>query len=495
MKNGRESIKLKLSIKPKDAMPNFKPTPKSLQRYQTPKWFQDAKFGIFIHWGPYAVPAAFNEWYPRNMYQTHMKEFKWHQRHFGDQKKFGYKDFIPHFKAERWNPKVWADLFAKSGARYVIPVAEHHDSFAMYRSSHTRWNSVDMGPKRDILGELRPALRRRGLKMGASSHLAFNWWYFAKNKAFDTSDPAYADLYGGIHDVKTGLGKLPRKDWGKFFVGTRPSSKFLKLWWLRTTEIMERYKPEIFYFDWCWGQPEWDKLRLKFAAHYYNRARQWGKEAVINYKDENFPWGSAVYDVERGRGDEIRPLPWQTCTALSWKSWCHIQKDDLKSPKSLVHVLCDIVSKRGNLLLNVGPRADGSIPAKSRSILLEIGAWLKINGEAIYGTEPWIRSEEGPTKTPSGGFSENKEFSYTAQDIRFTKKGRFLYAIILGRPPKKIKIRSLGRDLMYGARIRSLEVLGNKGKPKWSQEKTQLEVAWAIRPNCKHALVLKLGVA
>ncbi len=457
-------------------------------------WFNDGKFGIFIHWGPYSVPAAFNEWYPRNMYQPHMKEFAYHRKVWGDQKDFGYKDFIPLFTAKRWDPQAWARLFKRSGARYVVPVGEHHDSFAMYRSSHTRWNSVAMGPRRDVLGELGAAVRREGLVLGTSSHLAFNWWYMRKNTHFDTSDPANADLYGGIHDVATSLRKLPKRLWWHLFDGSRPDRHFLDLWWKRTTEIVDRYKPQLLYFDWCWGQPEWDKLRPKFRDFYYARGRKWKKEVVLIYKDETLPYGTATYDVERGGLPDIQPRPWQTCTSISWKSWCHIKGDSLRSAESLVHLLCDIVSKNGNLLLNVGPKSDGTIPAGQASRLEEMGEWLKVNGEAVYGTRPWRRYGEGPTRPAGGGFSEKKEFRYTPQDLRFTRKGNKLYAIALGWPGKELKVASMGREGLLGGKIKALRLLGHAGKPAWSQERHFLKVAMPSKKPCKHAYVVECVV-
>lgn len=475
-------------------MPLYKPTWNSLSQHADAKWFGDGKFGIFIHWGPYCVPEAFNEWYPRNMYQPHMKEFEYHRKTWGDHKKFGYKDFIPLFKAQHFDPEHWAKLFKKSGARYVVPVAEHHDSFAMYKSSHTRWNAVDMGPKRDVLGELFKEIRKQGMIAGTSSHLAFNWWYFRKNIHFDTSDPLSADLYGGIHDVKSSLRPLPKKLHWELFTGTRPNQAFLDLWWKRCTEIVDRYQPQLIYFDWCWGQPEWDFLRRRFAAYYYNRGRQWGKEVTLIYKEEVLEYGTATFDVERGGLDMIRPRPWQIDTSISWNSWCAIKNDELRSAQSIIHLLCDAVSKNGNLMLNVGPKADGTIPAAVEDRLLDVGSWLEKNGEAIYGTRPHRIFGEGESKPKAGTFAEDRKFSYTPEDFRFTRKGSHLYAISLGVGKRKLKIKSLGRESLLGGKIMEASLLGAKGRVKWSQERQHLALELPAGAKLRHAAAFKLLV-
>jgi alpha-L-fucosidase len=227
----------------------YEPTWESLKNYKAPEWFKDDKFGIFIHWGVYAVPDYGNEWYPRNMYRKEHDVFAYHKKTWGDQSKFGYKDFIPMFKARKWDPAEWADLFKKSGARFVVPVAEHHDGFAMYDSSHTKWNSVQMGPRRDVVGELAKAVRARGIKLGASTHYAFNWKYYAHSDEFDTNNPAYFGLYGKPHDPKA------------------PASKeFIEHWYARVVDIVDRYQPDVLWFDFGFNESEFEPYRKKIAA-------------------------------------------------------------------------------------------------------------------------------------------------------------------------------------------------------------------------------------
>ncbi|MEO1010076.1 MAG: alpha-L-fucosidase [Bacteroidota bacterium] len=453
----------------------FEPNWESIKKhYKDPEWFNDQKFGIFIHWGAYAVPAYGSEWYPRLMYMdtanfsAQLKPlgegpteiFLHHKKKWGDQKEFGYKDFIPKFKAEKFDPKAWIDLFKKAGAKYVIPVADHHDGFAMYKSNTSRWNAAQMGPKRDILGELFAEGRKQGLIMGASSHYAFNWSFYNKKDHFDTVEREYADLYS-----KKG------KDL------TEPvSEEFKQLWWNRTVDLIDNYKPEILWFDFYLDIPDFEEYRPKIAAYYYNKGLEWGKEVVINDKNlyhEAFPEGTVIYDLERGKLPGIRKLPWQTDTSIGKNSWGYVTNEEAKTANSLVDDLVDIVSKNGNLLLNIGPKPDGTIPQDQKETLLQIGKWLETNGEAIYNTEYWSVFGEGPTKEKSGYMSErNANGGYTAQDIRFTKKGKKLYAILLDWPSGgTIEIKSLGANSGYAEDldVKNIILLGSDAKLQYNQ--------------------------
>ena len=359
----------------------FDPTWESLHGYRVPQWYQDAKFGIFIHWGVYSVPAFGNEWYPRNMYIPGSPEFEHHVATYGPQSRFGYKDFIPLFRAERFDPDRWAELFRRAGAKFVVPVAEHHDGFAMYDCSLSDWNAVKMGPKRDVIGELAAAVRRQWLVFGLSTHRAEHWWFFNGGMQFDSDvqDGRFADLYGPAQPH-----------------GTQPHEAFLEDWLARTCELVDRYQPQLVWFDWWIEEPAFAPFLRRFAAYYYNRGAQWQRGVVINYKNRAFPEGTAVYDIERGQLDDICPLPWQTDTSISKNSWGYVQKQDYKTPGDIIGDLVDIVSKNGVLLLNIGPRPDGTIPEPEEAILLEIGRWLAVNGEAIYGSRPWRSTGRGP---------------------------------------------------------------------------------------------------
>ncbi len=448
----------------------FRAAWESLEQHETPAWYRDAKFGIFIHWGVYSVPAFGDEWYPRNMYQQGSKEFKHHVETYGPQSKFGYKDFIPRFTAARFDADDWAELFRKAGAKYVVPVAEHHDGFPMYDCSLTRYSAAKMGPKRDVVRELGAAVRRRGIRLGASSHRAEHWWFFDGGMKFDSDvrDPANAGLYGPAHDQKTADGKQ-----------SQPDQAYLDNWLARTAEIVDKYRPELLWFDWWIEQPVFQPYLRKFAAFYYNRGAEWGRGGVaINYKNKSFPERAAVLDIERGKLDTLRPLFWQTDTSVSVKSWGYIENDTFRSPDSLVGDLVDIVSKNGCLLLNTGPRPDGTIPDEARKILLVMGDWLRVNGEAIYGTRPWTVYGEGPTEVVAGSFKDTATKAFTGEDIRFTTKGDVLYAIALAWPEGgKVTIRSLAAGAPgFRREIKAVRLLGSEAKVKWNRDANGLTI-------------------
>lgn len=467
----------------------FAPAWSSLEKFTTPDWYQDAKFGIFIHWGLYSVPAFDNEWYPRNMYKKGEKAYEHHLQTFGPQSRFGYKDFIPLFKAEKFDPTAWAALFKASGAKYVVPVAEHHDGFPMYASDFTEWSAARMGPRRDVVGELAKAVRAQGLTFGVSSHRVEHWWFFDQGKTFDSDvrDPKFDPFYGPAVDQKTSE------------AGTTPPSKaFLDDWLARTAELVDKYQPQLIWFDWWIAQPAVHAHLQQFAAFYYNRGAAWGKGVAINYKKhggESFPDTAGVLDIERGQLAAIRPLFWQTDTAVSKTSWGYVTNHDYKTVDSLVDDLVDIVSKNGCLLLNIGPRPDGTIPEVEQQMLREIGQWLGANGEAIYGTRPWRIFGEGPTAVIEGPFADTKRKAFTAEDIRFTRKGDTLYAIALAWPDSGVlTIASLaqGSQLLPGE-IASVELLGATARVSTTRDGKGLHVrlppAPAVRP---HAVALRI---
>jgi alpha-L-fucosidase len=471
----------------------YRPDWGSLMKYQQPQWYKDAKFGIFIHWGVYSVPAAENEWYPRNMYRPDEGAYKNFREHFanGDASK-GYKDLIPLFRAEHFDAATWAKVFKESGAQYVVPVAEHHDGFSMYDSGLSDWTVVKMGPKRDTLGELAKAVRSEGLHFGLSSHRAEHNFFYDGGRVIrsDVNDPKYAGLYGPAHQWFEAGGD----DHGLINDWTWVSDAWTRDWLARDTELVEKYKPEIVYFDWWIGQPNFRRTVAEFASFYYNYAAAHGYTGVINFKDYSLNWKAAVRDFERGQQDHIIADHWQTDTSISDKSWGYIENDTFKSPEFLVHQLVDIVSKNGNLLLNFGPKSDGTIPDEVRTTLLEMGAWLKVNGEAIYGTTPWKTFGEGPTKVVGGAFHDTDTKPYTAEDFRFTAKGSTVYAIGMACPADgKASIHALGKG-QEGASlpVASVELLGSTQKVEWKQSGDALEVTLAAGAPCKYGYALKL---
>jgi alpha-L-fucosidase len=462
----------------------------SLQKYEVPEWYKDAKFGIFIHWGAYSVPAFGNEWYPRNMYVPGSPEYKHHAATYGPQDKFGYKDFLPMFKAELFDPAAWAELFKKSGAKYVVPVAEHHDGFAMYDSGLSDWTAAKVGPHRDTTGELGKAVRAAGLHFGVSSHRVEHNFFLGvgRNISSDVNDPQYAAFYGPAHNWLSPPSGVPLND--DF---TYVSPAWADDWLARGAELVEKYHPDIVYFDWWIGQASIRPNLAKFAAFYYNRSLNYGDHiGVINYKDYAMQEHSAVLDLERGQLGDIRPLYWQTDTSVSNKSWGYIKDDTFKSPEFVVHQLIDIVSKNGNLLLNIGPRSDGTIPDEVQQVLLDVGAWLNVNGEAIYGTRPWRIYGEGPTKVAAGSFHDTDTTRYTAEDFRFTTKGDVLYAIGLGWPTNgEAVIHSLASSVGT-EHVQSVTLLGSDAKLQFDQRPDGLHVRMPAQAPAKYSYALRM---
>jgi len=471
----------------------FSDTWDSLGDYRLAEWYPKAKFGIFIHWGAYAVPAYRNEWYPRNMYIQGTQEYEHHIKTYGPHKQFGYKDFIPLFRAERFDPEAWADLFVEAGAKYVTPVAEHHDGFQMYQSELSHWNAYEMGPRRDVIGELLGAFEKRGLIPCLSSHRAEHWFFLSHGKEFDS------DIKEPLQCGDFYWPSMPEANHHDLFSQPTPSQEFLEDWLLRTCELADRYRPSMVYFDW-WIQHSAMKPYLKkFAAYYYNQAARWGKQVAITYKHDAFQFGCGVVDVERGQFAKSQPYFWQTDTALAKNSWCYTEDNEYKTAGDILRDLCDIVSKNGTMMLNVGPKADGTIPEQDAAILREIGAWLKTNGEAIYESKPWRISGEGPTQVEEGQFTDGKDKGFTPEDIRFTVRGENIYAIVLRCPEDgQVKVRALGiqdashKPNFHGI-IKAVSLLGSDAPLEWDRTGESLAVRFLeMQTDCP--VVLKIQV-
>ncbi|MBN1302563.1 MAG: alpha-L-fucosidase [Melioribacteraceae bacterium] len=472
----------------------FQPTFESLEKADpVPEWFQDAKFGIYFHWGVYSVPAYSNEWYPRTMYIEGTPENKYHIENYGDPSLWPYNYFItgaedkegnfvqfaPKLKSEggKFDPEEWAQLFADAGAKYAGPVAEHHDGFSMWASIVNSWNAKDTGPKLDLVGLLTDAIRKKNMKIILSMHHAYNitGYYEAVPQ---TNDPKLRILYGQ-------LGK----------------EKNEAIWLEKHKEIISIYEPDIIWQDFNLHVISQSVL-LKFLSYYYNQASEWNKEVVATYKD-GLNTKCAVLDYERGGPPDITENYWLTDDAISSSSWCYTEGIGYYSKKQILHGFLDRISKNGNLLLNISPKADGSIPQEQKDILLAIGAWLKKYGEAVYATRAWKRYGEGPTKMGSGHGIFTAPAEGTAEDIRYTrsKDNSTLYAILLGwqNTQKEVVLNSLSVDRIDFTNLKSVELInGEAGKYlplSFKQDSKGLTVSLPERTFEEMAYVLKLNFA
>ena len=453
----------------------FKPDWDNLAaNYQFPQWFKDAKFGIFIHWGLFSVPSYGSEWYPLNMYTKDSHVYNHHIKTYGPHTEFGYKDFIPMFKAENFDADEWVDIIQASGAKYIVPVAEHHDGFALYDSEVNPWNSVDMGPHKDFIQLLKDASEKKGLVFGLSSHRLENDWFFNGGLEFpsDVQDTTIT-MYGR---------RAPREDYNQ---------EAAKAWLQHTYELVDKYQPELIWFDWTVNHPEVVPYFNKFLAYYYNNALDWRKQVVVNTK-EGYPTNVQVWDVERGKSGNLMQYPWQTDTSIGKRSWGYIDGEENKTPEQIVHDLVDIVSKNGNLLLNIGPKPDGTITEEQKSVLFAIGDWLKINGEGIYETSPWIKYGEGETEGTKGSFTDNQATQYTTEDIRFTTKGNDLYVTVLSWGDKDILVRSLDPETIADCKLLAVSMLGSDEPIEWKETAQGLRLNFPKAKPCEYAYTFKL---
>ena len=448
----------------------FQPEWNSIQAgYKVPPWFAGAKFGLFMHWGLYSVPAHHNEWYEKHMYGA---ELAWHTEHFGAPDVFGYKDFIPKFTQEKFDPDAWAELFQKSGAKYVIPTAQHHDGFALWDSQVTLINAKTMGPKRDLIGDLCKAVRARGMKFGVSNHGIENFQFINPSAELKADLQAkHADLY----DPK----------WADFYhVADRSDAacqKFLTDWAMRNVELIDKYQPDMLWFDNGVDMRYLDPLKLWVAAYYYNRASEWNKVVSISTKKAAFaPNGNntstigSIIDFEKigGRSPSgIRTGDWQVDEPIG-STWGYTTGERFSSPASIISKLIDTVSKNGNLLLNLSPQADGTFAQAQQDTLLEIGKWLDINGDAIFGTHSWTIFEDPRMKGSK------------SPAIHFTVKGQTLYAIVEGEWPGAVAVRSLGTS---AGRVEGVSLVGGSGKIDFDQNADGLTIKLTESKPSKYA--------
>jgi len=473
---------------------NFEASWESLQQYECPEWFRDAKLGIFLHWGPSSV-AAIDDWYGRHMYVQGHPAYEYHVKTYGHPSEFGFKDLIPLWKAEKFDPDHLVKLFKKAGAGYIVPVATFHDNFDLWDSKYQRWNSVNMGPGKDIVGMWKDATLKNGLRFGVSTHMdrVPSWFNTSKGSdstgplagvLYDGNNPLYADLYGRKNDEGMDWPYLPKN----------ASMSWKETWAIRTSDLIGKYHPDLLYFD---GGIPYVGVGLSVIANYFNDNQKWNNgrlDAVLNLKKTKvsgaYREGMCVQDLERSKLTGIKPDPWQTDTSIG--PWFCRKDGSYETPNAIIDMLIDIVSKNGNLLLNIPLKADGSLDAKSLNMLTEMGNWITINEEAIFGTRPWQIYGEGPTSVKEE-YSEKIREKFTSRDIRFTTKGKVLYAICLDWPDSKKSI--VVKSLSTGKKpynITSISLLGYKGLLKWERDKEGLEIFLPEKKPCEHAIVIRI---
>lgn len=453
----------------------------TMLNHKVPDWYRNAKFGIFIHWGPYAVPAYQTEWYTCHMYQTQGKLdgttmggnkmarsiYEHHLNTYGHVKDFGYKEFIPMFTAEHFDAAQWVDLFEEAGAKFVMPVAEHCDGFQMYDSDLSEWCASKKGPKKDTLGLLKKEIERRGMVLATSSHRVEHYWFMGGMRDLCPDlEIEYGDLYWPSYKKEFLLDDGTVSNEQNVTNLTYVDPMFMEDWLVRCCEIVDKYRPKIMYFDWWIQVTPMKPFLRKFAAYYYNRAVEWGEEVTINYKNDAFAHTVGVKDIERGQLTDVSPFYWQNDTAIARNSWCYTENNDFKSVYEVLCTLIDVVSKNGSLCLNVGPKSDGTISEEDTAVLKGVGRWLKINGEAIYNSIPWRKYGEGPTKKEEGHFSDQNFKAYTSEDFRFTSNNGYLYVFAMNWPDDGVvKIQTLGerpRKNQFNGHILNISILGQE---------------------------------
>ena len=509
----------------------FQPTWDSLKQYKTPDWFRDAKFGIWAHWTAQCVPEQ-GDWYARQMYLQGSAQYNYHVSRYGHPSKFGFMEIDNLWKAERWEPEALMNRYVKAGAKYFVSLANHHDNFDCYESTHHKWNSTRLGPKKDIVGIWAKLARERGLRFGVTNHSAHAWHWFQTAYGYDPEGQLAGIPYDGFTRKEAGKGKwwegldpqelytgpnmpMPKSittiasanEWhrthDRVWTEDPPPSnpKFTETWFLRCKELIDKYQPDLLYFDDT--ELPLGQAGLDIAAHFYNsNVKRHGRlEAVLNSKGLKAEHtGTMVLDIERGRADHILESPWQTDTCIG--EWHYkrslYEQHRYKTAKQVIQTLVDIVSKNGNLLLNIPLRGDGSIDEDEGAFLDQMASWMAVNGQAIFGTRPFTVFGEGaPDLKGTGNFNESAARPYTASDIRFTKKGDVVYATALGWPENgALTIATLGQGRPeYPGTIGRLELLGHNAPLKFDRQAQGLVVTMPDQKPNDYAFVVKIRPA
>ena len=466
----------------------FKPALESLTNYSCPDWFRDAKFGIWAHWGPQAVPMD-GDWYARGIYEPGNKHYKYHTNHYGHPSEFGYKDIIPLWKAEKWDPDRLMQLYKKAGAKYFVSMGSHHDNFFLWNSKLHQWNAANMGPKRDVVGDWQKAAQKNGLRFGVSEHLGASFTWFQSSHRSDKAGPKAGVPYDGANSNYWDLYHFPAEPGDTGWYSKNP--KWHQQWYNEIKELVDNYHPDLLYTDGGVAFGRDHLVGLSMIAHLYNQdaARHGGKsEAIYNCKQKSE--GRWVEDLERGIMPKIEPYPWQTDTSIG--DWFYNRDWKFRPVSWVIHMLVDNVSKNGNLLLNVVQRPDGSLDPEVEQMLEQLAAWNAIHSEAIFGTRPWLVYGESAVKVKGGNFKE--DFKYNASEIRFTTKGATLYATALGWPADgHLVIRSLAKpDGANVNNITAISLLGYDGKIEWKQTAESVVVTLPAQKISEFTAALKI---
>ena len=478
----------------------FLPSRESLQAYKIPDWFRDAKFGIWAHWGPQSAIEE-GDWYARNMYVKGQPQYLYHCETYGHPSKVGYKDLVNLWKAEKWDPDHLMGLYKKAGAKYFFSMGVHHDNFDLWNSKYARWNAVNMGPTKDVVGLWQKAAHNHGLRFGVSEHLWISYKWFAVSHGadktgpmagvpYDGVDPKYADLYHDAGCVPF-IGTL---DWNDDGIPDSWRQHYLN----RMTDLIDKYHPDILYTD---GHLPFEEYGLKMVSHLYNESARLNGgtvEAVYTSKEAaDCAVGTCLLDHERGVANGIAENPWQTDTCIG--QWHYKRGQKYKTPKKVIDLLTDIVSKNGNLLLNFPLPNSGQLDFEEMEVLEGITAWMQINSEGIYATRPWKIYGEGPSaraKIVTETFNEDGQNDMTAQDVRFTAKGRALYAFVMGWPEKEAVVQALGlASPQQPGKILKVELLGYGGDLNWKQDETALKVQMPEGKISEIGITLKVYLA
>lgn len=452
----------------------------SLKQYRCPDWFGEAKFGIWAHWGPQGGPRQ-GDWYARNIYIQGTRQNLFHVQHYGHPSKVGYKDVLPLWTAKNWEPETLIAKYKRAGAKYFVSLGVHCDNFDCWNSKHHRWNAINYGPHRDVVGTWRDVARRNGLRFGVTEHLGWTWGWFNVNKNSDKTGPMTGVPYDGNNPQYWDF-YLPPHPGDKASYPLNATEAWKQEWLSRITDLIDQHRPDLVYTD----GGAFDQVGLDLIAHYYNASMQWhggNLEGVYTLKNHNttpriygdYEEGACTLEVERGMVPKIHPTPWQTDTCLG--QWFYFDGFPYKTPEQVTHQLVDIVSKNGNMLLNFPLLPDGSLDSKEEGILQDITEWMAIHGEAIFSTRPWKTFGEGPSAAATTNLNERTMKPFTAADLRFTTKGDKLFLFVLGTPEADITAQSFSKAAgLWDKKISHIRVLGSDEKVDWSVDDSGLHI-------------------